>query len=269
LSTIYRNVPVSQTFGPTLTQPGGVLKKGDKHMSTTIGILYPGSAAEDDYPLLERILGDSVALPIVYTSVGVDAHEVTALRDLGSTDRLLIGAREVAELSPDAVMWACTSGSFVFGWDGAHQQVAELHDETQVPAGSTSIAFAAACQALQLDRVAVAATYPEDVTKHFEQFLSAAEVAVTDVVSHDIPTAAMAGRLDRDAVFDLARSNDSPEAQAVLIPDTALHTIALIPELEQMLGKPVLTANQVTAWYGLQLAGTRVASDLLGTLFRS
>ncbi len=78
----------------------------------------------------------------------------------------------------------------------------------------------------------------------------------------------MAGRLDHDAVLELAKSNDSPDAQAVLIPDTALHTIAWLPELEDALGKPVLTANQVTAWYGLKLAGTPIRSDILGTLFR-
>lgn len=237
-------------------------------MSVTIGILYPGSAAEDDYPLMERILGQEVSLPVILTTVGVDAHEVGALLDLGSSDRLIEGAREVAEFSPDVVMWACTSGSFVFGWDGAHQQVAEITDEVGLPAASTSIAFAAACQELGLDRVAVAATYPEDVSSHFAAFLGKAGITVTELVSHDIPTAAMAGRLDHDAVLELAKSNDSPDAQAVLIPDTALHTIAWLPELEDALGKPVLTANQVTVWYGLKLAGTPIRSDILGTVFR-
>lgn len=237
-------------------------------MSVTIGVLYPGSAAEDDYPLLERILGQDVSLPVILTTVGVDAHEVTALLDLGSSDRLIEGAREVAAFSPDSVMWACTSGSFVFGWDGAHQQAEEIGDELGVPTGSTSIAFAAACRHLGLTRVAIAATYPNDVSRHFAEFLGHTDIEITELVSHDIPTAAMAGRLAHDDVLELAKSNDSPDAQAVLIPDTALHTVAWIDELEEALGKPVLTANQVTAWYGLRLAGQTVTSDRLGTLFR-
>lgn len=237
-------------------------------MSVTIGVLYPGSAAEDDYPLLERILGQDVSLPVILTTVGVDAHEVTALLDLGSSDRLIEGAREVAAFSPDSVMWACTSGSFVFGWDGAHQQAEEIGDELGVPTGSTSIAFAAACRHLGLTRVAIAATYPNDVSRHFAEFLGHTDIEITELVSHDIPTAAMAGRLAHDDVLELAKSNDSSDAQAVLIPDTALHTVAWIDELEEALGKPVLTANQVTAWYGLRLAGQTVTSDRLGTLFR-
>ncbi|HEY9312435.1 maleate cis-trans isomerase [Williamsia sp.] len=237
-------------------------------MVTTVGMLYPGNAAEDDYPLLEQILGDNIALPVVITSVGVDAHEVEALLDLGSSERLLDGARQVAQHRPDSVMWACTSGSFVFGWNGAHQQAGEISETLGIPTGSTSIAFAAACRALELERVAVAATYPDDVSRHFSKFLAAAGVAVTELVSHDIPTAALAGELGHDDVLDLARSNDSTEARAILIPDTALHTVAWIDELEEVLGKPVLTANQVTAWYGLLLAGNQVTSDRLGTLFR-
>jgi maleate cis-trans isomerase len=86
-------------------------------------------------------------------------------------------------------------------------------------------------------------------------------------VSHDIPTAALAGELDRDGVLELARSNDSPQAQAILIPDTALHTARWINELEEALGKPVLTANQVTVWQGLRLAGALRPCTALGTLF--
>ncbi|CAM5726027.1 aspartate/glutamate racemase family protein [Streptomyces violaceorubidus] len=65
----------------------------------------------------------------------------------------------------------------------------------------------------------------------------------------------------------LARAADRPEAQAVLLPDTALHTAAHIPALEKDLGKPVLTANQVTVWEGLRLADRRVNAPELGALF--
>ncbi|PXW35555.1 UNVERIFIED_CONTAM: maleate cis-trans isomerase [Williamsia faeni] len=237
-------------------------------MVTTVAMLYPGHAAEDDYALLQRILGDDIALPVVITSVGVDAHEVDALLDLGRSERLLEGARQVAQYRPDSVMWACTSGSFVFGWDGAHQQAGEISENLSLPTGSTSIAFAAACRALRLHQVAVAATYPDDVSRHFSKFLATAGVTVSELVSHDIPTAALAGELGHDEVLELAHSNDSDDAEAILIPDTALHTVAWIEELEQALGKPVLTANQVTAWYGLRLAGKQVTNDRLGTLFR-
>lgn len=237
-------------------------------MTVTIGMLYPGFGAEDDYPYMEEILGEGVRLPLVHTSVGVDAHEVQALLDLGKSERLLEGAEALRAAKPDVVMWACTSGSFVFGWEGAQQQALEIQEALKVPVSSTSLAFVAACHAMGLTRVAVAATYPEDVSRHFVALLSRGGIDVTQLVSHDIPTAALAGELDREGVLALARSNDSDEAQAILIPDTALHSARWINELEDALGKPVLTANQVTVWQGLRLAGTLRPCDALGQLFK-
>jgi maleate cis-trans isomerase len=241
---------------------------------TTVGMLYPGHSAEDEYPYLESILGEGIHLPVVHTSVGdpdeITTHEVQALLDLGKSERLLDGAREiVSKHKPDAVMWACTSGSFVFGWEGAHQQSREIEEAISVPASSTSLAFAAALGHLGLSKVAVSATYPEDVSRHFVELLGHQGVEVLDLASHDIASGEDAGELDHDSVIELARSADAPDAQAILIPDTALHTVRWINELEAVLGKTVLTANQVTAWYGLRLAGKTVNSDQLGTLFRS
>jgi maleate cis-trans isomerase len=113
-----------------------------------------------------------VRLPLVHTSVGEDAHRVDALLDLGSAPRLADGAREFVEHRLDSVMWACTSGSFVFGWDGAHEQVAGVASCLALPVSSTSIAFVNALTALGVRRVSVAASYPQDVAENFVEFLA-------------------------------------------------------------------------------------------------
>jgi maleate cis-trans isomerase len=232
----------------------------------TIGILYPGYAAEDDYPLLERTLG--VRLPVVHTSVGEDAHRIDALLDLGGPGRLAEGAARLRPYRPDAVMWACTSGSFVFGPEGARDQVERLAGAAGVPASSTSLAFANAAAALGIGRVAIAATYPADVTDRFAAFLADAGIEVVRQEARGIVTAAAVGRLGRADVFALAAAHDHPRAEAVLVPDTALHSAAWLDGLERLVGKPVLTANQVTAWEGLRLAGDHGARTGAGALFR-
>ena len=64
---------------------------------TTVGMLYPGHSAEDDYPTLAARLGGQIRLPVVViTSVGEDVHRVDALLDLGSAERLAEGARALA-----------------------------------------------------------------------------------------------------------------------------------------------------------------------------
>jgi maleate cis-trans isomerase len=233
----------------------------------TVGLLYPGHSAEDDFPALESRVDGAFRLPVVITSVGEDAHRVDALLDLGRAERLAEGAAQLAAEKPDAVMWACTSGSFVFGLEGARDQASGIAAALGVPASSTSIAFIDALRHLGVHRVAVAASYPDDVAQHFVRFLRAGGAEVVAMGSHGIVTAAEVGTLEPAQVVAMVKAADRPDAEAVLVPDTAMHTLAIIHELEAAVGKPVLTANQVTVWKGLQLLGPIPALPGLGTLF--
>lgn len=235
-------------------------------MSPTIGMIYPDHAAEDEYPWAADLL--DVQLPVAHI-YGTDLHAVPELLDLGSPERLAGGAAELAQYEPDAVVWACTSGSFVYGPKGVEDQIAALADAAGVPASSTSAAFAAALEHLGVTTVAVAASYPHDVASLFVDFLDAAGTRVVSMSSAGIDTAAEVGELTPEQVIDLAAANDHPDAQALLVPDTAMRTLAVVPDLEARLGKPVLTANQVTIWQGLRLVGETPSAPQLGTLFRA
>jgi maleate cis-trans isomerase len=231
----------------------------------TVGILYPGFSAEDDYPLAESLLGGP-RLPLVHTLMREDAHRVDALLDIGGDDVLADGVRAM-EQPLDAVVWACTSGSFVFGWDGATAQVEALGAVAGVPASSTSFAFVDACKRLGVTRVAVGATYPDDVAERFVAFLAVAGIEVLSLSAKGIVTAAEVGTLPPETVLEFAAAADHPDAQAVLLPDTALHTVGLLDRLDARVGKPVLTANQVSIWQGLRLAGGDAPRSGLGALF--
>ena len=235
-----------------------------------LGLLYPGHAAEDDLPwLVEALFPDgSVVADLVHTSVGVDAHDVDALRDLGSAVRLHEGADTLRARGATVAVWACTSGSFVFGWDGAQRQAADLAERFGGPASTTALAFVAALRALAVRRVAIAATYPEPVTACLVGLLEDAGFDVLDAASGGIVTAAEVGTLGEEALVALAKGGDRPEAEALLVPDTALHTARSLPALEAAAGKPVLTANQVSVWEALRLAGRDAPPrPQLGALF--
>lgn len=239
-------------------------------MSHVVGFLYPGYSAEDEYPTMERLLaasGRAASLPVVHTLMREDAHRVDALLDIGGEDVLGDGARSLRERGVQAAVWACTSGSFVFGWDGAASQVDGVRAAAGVPASSTSFAFVNAVKHLGLRRVSVAATYPQDVADRFAGFLANADIDVVSLSCKGIVTAAEVGTLGRDDVLEFVAANDHADAEAVLVPDTALHTVAWLADLEQRVGKPVLTANQVSVWEGLRLVGDTGPRPGLGTLF--
>ena len=235
-------------------------------MSPAVGILYPGHAAERDYELLNELLGEPV-FGVVHTSISADTHREDTLLDMGAPERLREGALALRRLGVASAMWACTSGSFVYGWDGARRQVAAVEEVLGAPVSSTSLAFVEAIRELGADRVAVAATYPEDVTRRFEEFLADAGLRPVRVSSGGIFTATEVGELTRDATIELATTGDHSDADVLLVPDTAMHTVGLVEELERAAGKPVLTANQVTAWQGLRLAGASRLVPGFGALF--
>jgi maleate cis-trans isomerase len=237
---------------------------------TTVGFLYPGHAAEDDYPRMARLLeadGNPVELVVQHT-YGTDRHAVEELLDLGNEERLADGARQLKAHRPDAVLWACTSGSFVYGYQGATEQVQKLAKASGVPASSTSFAFVHAAKAIGVGSVAIAASYPAIVAERFKAFLTDAGIDVIGMSSQGIDTAAEVGDLPEQAVLALAVANDRPEADALLVPDTAMRTIDVVEKLEAELGKPVLTANQVSVWEGMRLAGAQPKCAGMGTLFR-
>jgi maleate isomerase len=58
-------------------------------------------------------------------------------------------------------------------------------------------------------------------------------------------------------------------AEAILFSGNGFRVIGVIAALEEDLGRPVLTANQVAFWYALRQAGVHASVNGYGRLFRS
>ncbi|KUO13694.1 decarboxylase [Streptomyces sp. DSM 15324] len=238
---------------------------------TALGFLHPGHCAEDDYPRIEQLLAGDIRVDLVRADPGQEGGEDGGLTDaslrLGAPHRLAAGVEQLRLSGAEAIVWASTRGSFGYGQEGAREQVRTLATAAGMPASSTSFAFVHAAREVGAARVAVGATYPDGAAAQFAEFLRAGGLEVTAVHAAGV-TAERAGAYGEAEVLALARAVDAFGADAVLLPDTALHTVACLPALERELGKPVLTANQVTVWEGLRLTDRRVNAPELGALFR-
>jgi maleate cis-trans isomerase len=245
-------------------------------MTPRIGLLYPTrDCGEDDFVALCRRLDPAIALDFAYVDWGpgigrVDeldaAGKTAAVRELGAPEGLTKAADGFAT-TPDVVSWACSSCSFTRGLDGAREQAEALSAHLGVPASSTSLAYLAALARLDVDRVALASVYHPDLTAVFAGFLAEAGVTTVHAVSADAASDRALAAWDGRQITDLAVAADHDDAQAVLVPETALHTTPLLAELEDRLGKPVLTATAVTVRDALERAGAAPERAGLGTLF--
>ena len=238
--------------------------------ATRIGILYPFHSAEDDYPRMAPMVRPELSMEVVHTTIAEDAHREDACLATGDVNRLLEGARELAPKKVDAAMWACTSGSFVYGLEGAGDQVRPVAEYLGVQVSSTSLAFVSALHFLGIRRVAVAASYPRDVTLLLKRFLADAGVETVHLDCLGIVTGVEVALLNQEQVTRFVASNDHPDAEAIVVPDTAMHSAGWVAGLEEAVGgKPVLTANQVTLWQALQLVGGGPfqVDESMGSLF--
>ncbi|QNP72510.1 decarboxylase [Streptomyces roseirectus] len=208
---------------------------------TALGLLVPGESAEDDYPCVEQLLGSDIRIDLIRADPAADSPE-----------RLSARTEELRLAGAESVVWASVTASVTAGWQGANGQVRVLARTAGLPASSTAFGFVNAARELGVTRVAVVSAH---VDAGLAGFLRDGGVGV-------VSTAPLG-----DDLLASAHPAAQPDAQALLLPDTSLRTIAEIPALERHLGKPVLTAHQVTVWEALRLTERRVNAPRLGTLF--
>lgn len=240
-------------------------------------MLYPTrDCGEGDYFKLAREIDPGIEIQVAYVewpggweaAHARDTHgRMQALRELGDEERLASAAEQLQEFDPSAVTWVCTSGSFLCGLTGARLQARHLEERLDVPVSSTSLAFLEAAVALRLSRVSVCSVYSEVVTDEFIRFLLDGGVQTINRIDLSADSDRDLATWDHARILDIAEMSNVSSAQAILIPETALHTAEILEELEMQTGKPVLTATQVTLWHTLVQLGAdrRVAG--LGSLF--
>jgi maleate isomerase len=68
-------------------------------------------------------------------------------------------------------------------------------------------------------------------------------------------------------LYEWVRNHTPRSAEAVFIGGNGLRAIGVIQALEQDLGRPVLTANQVAFWHALWLSGSRTSILGYGQIF--
>jgi maleate cis-trans isomerase len=244
---------------------------------TRIGLLYPTrDCGEDDYVRLGAMLHTPAAVELAWVPWGVRAGRLEeldtegrtqAVRELGEPERLVAAAAQLDGTGVDVAMFTVSSASFLHGLDGAYEQATRLMRRLGVPASSTTLAFLTAVANLGLTRIGLGSVYAPSVTDVFIDLLATQDVRTVHRIDLDAGSDRELAGWGPERILDIVDACDHPDAEALLIPETALHTADLLDQLEERAGKPVLTATQVTMWHALRLAGDDQTHEGLGTLF--
>lgn len=246
--------------------------------TATIAILYPTpDTGEDDFLTLAARITPRVDAAVIYipwpddrdlSSLGQDGI-LDSLCRLGSAGHLAsVVPAALTGHRPDVVVFAVNSSSFLHGARGVSEQIDLLERVSGRRATSTTAAFQAAIRHLRLGKVSVASVYPPTITDHFidrVEDVGATVVRRADANARsDHEVAAWSG----DRIAQLVGQAASPEAEAVLLPETALHAATITSHLERAAGGvPVLTATQASIWHAATLVGLTPVAAESGPLF--
>lgn len=233
------------------------------------GVLYPddGCGSQSEYLEFSNVVRPKVKIDLALTetepNLGLDN-----LRETGSLERLIPAARRLVNDGAQALMWACTSGSFVAGRRNAERQREEL-SALGVPSSSTSLSFVDALRELGISRVSILSPYPADVTEAFVNFLAEFEIRVRESASLARASGPEVAHIASGEMIEGAGTVVRPDTEALLLPCTAIISSHLLGPVQEAVGVPVLFANQVTLWNITKLLGLRVSHPRLGVLSAS
>lgn len=216
----------------------------------TIGLIVPSNntVVEREF---HRLLPEGYGLVATRMwNTRTDAADLASMPDDAEK-----GARELSTAHASVVAFACTSGSFLEGGDWEQLLRARLAAAAGCPAVTTSGAFVAAFEALKLRSVVVATPYPDDINARERDYIEEHGVAVRAIKGLGIRASVEIGHCPPEAAQRLAIELDREDADGVFISCTNLRTIDVIEDLEQRLGKPVVTSNQATLWEALRVLG--------------
>ena len=178
-----------------------------------------------------------------------------------------------AGLLPDylgvtAIGYGCTSGATIIGEDRVADIIAKAHPG--VPSTNPLTAAKAAFAALGVSRVGLLTPYTPDVTEAMQARFDAAGISVNVVGSFYEDSDEVVGRVDATSILKGAITvGSTDDVDGVFISCTSLRAASVIPQVEQVLKKPVTASNHALAWHMLRLAGITDKNPTAGRLFQA
>lgn len=160
--------------------------------------------------------------------------------------------RTLIRIDPGVVAFGCTSASFVDGVAGEAAIRAAIEGVGARTAVTPSGALVDALRVLGARRIAIGTPYEAELGELLAVFLREAGFEPVSLVNLAYTDEEDVVAASAETVVDLARRAMRPDADALFLACTNLPTVGLLPGLQERLGVPVLSANQVLMWRALR-----------------
>jgi maleate isomerase len=153
----------------------------------------------------------------------------------------------------DVMAYSCTSGTVVMGYE---KICALIHSARPgIPVVTPITASLAALDLFDAQKLAVLTPYTDDVNSTIVDYLEFHKKTVCSFTSFQIEDNEVMAKLSPEAILQGAIEADRPEAEALFISCTAIRALDVVEKIENVIGKPVVTANQALIWQALRISG--------------
>ncbi len=166
----------------------------------------------------------------------------------------------------DAIAYACTSGTVVIGYETVRDRIHAARPA--VPCVTPMTASLAALDRFGARKLAVLTPYIDDVNEMIADHLTQKGNEIASFSSFRIEDNEEMAALTGAAIFRAALKADRSDADALFISCTAIRAVDVVEQIEQELGKPVVTANQAMFWQALRATGCNAQVQGYGKLLR-
>jgi maleate isomerase len=235
----------------------------------SVGVVWPGPLSPGDFDELQEFVPPGVGLDVAGTGSEPDPDRGITLEHvltLPGDPIIEDTAKGLAANGVKALAYACTSGSYVRGIGGDRDIADRISGATGLAATTTSSAAVQALRHLGVTRVAVLSPHIDQLNRLLGQFLEDSGFRV--VRMKGLGKGSDIELIPPETTLDIiVKEVDRPDADGVFVSCTSMRTASIMDAIEQMINKPVVTANQATVWELLRLAGVSGPMPKLGRLY--
>ena len=175
------------------------------------------------------------------------------------TDNILPGEKI------DCVVYGCTSGTIVSGYDNIKKKINIAKPDALVTAPST-----AALNALKkknIKKISIVTPYIKSVNDDVVNFFKNNDFKISSNTYFNIESDVDIGKVDQDQLFEILSKIDHKDAEALFVSCTSLPVLNIIEKLEKKLSMTVLSSNQALIWETLENINKNNSIKGYGSLF--
>ncbi|MER9304291.1 ectoine utilization protein EutA [Mesorhizobium sp. M0496] len=164
----------------------------------------------------------------------------------------------------NAICYSCTSASVVIG--DAEIEAAIQAAKPGVPVVTPPMAGVRGLNALGVKRISILTPYTVETSRPMAAYFAAHGFDIESFTCLGFEDDREMARIKPSSLVELARTATHAQADALFVSCTALRAALAVPGMEEVVGRPVVTSNQASAWNCLRLCGDDIARPEFGRL---